>query len=216
MHVVIHNKTKPSGRRVTMMRFVMVMTFVFFSLFAFHLANASFINNGSNLIYDTDLNITWYVPDVENMKWGDALYWVTNLDAGGVTGWRLPTLTYENLNHDQYITTNEILFSEMQCLYYELGNSAGGPLIYKDPFANLGSFNYWTGVTYPSAPGLRYFAFNFGTGIHGYGDIIYNTFGVLAVHSGNVTTSQTPIPSAILLFAPGLADLALVRKRLLK
>ena len=36
-------------------------------------------NNGNNLIYDTDLDITWYNPNIGNMTWDQANIWITTL-----------------------------------------------------------------------------------------------------------------------------------------
>jgi hypothetical protein len=58
-------------------------------------ANATLIDNGGGLIYDTDLNITWYDNTYTGTQgnganWDQANAWATGLNVGGVTGWRLP------------------------------------------------------------------------------------------------------------------------------
>lgn len=198
-----------------MIRFVMAMTFVFFSLFAFHPANASLINNGNNLVYDTDLDITWYVPSVENMTWGQAMAWAANLVVGTASDWRLPTAGTTPTSGYYNI------FNELGHLYYvELENdmdSSNTVALKTGPFAYLQSANYWTNTTWSSYSESAW-VFSFRTGSFGHADKnpgpdYINFYYALAVHSGNVTTSQTPLPSAILLFVPGLAGLALVRKR---
>ena len=53
-------------------------------------AQAALIDNGSGLIYDTALNITWAQPDNVKSTWDAANSWATGLTVGGVTG-RMPT-----------------------------------------------------------------------------------------------------------------------------
>jgi hypothetical protein len=176
---------------------------------------ASLINYHNGLIYDTDLDITWYNPNIGNMTWGQAMSWATSLTAGGVNGWRLPTA----LNRDGSLPASgyNLVGSELGHLYYtELGNSSGG-LTNKGPFTNLQSVNYWTNTEWASFAGNAW-AFSFISGLQGYADknpnstyIIY--YSAMAVHDGNIGAPQTPIPGAILLFAPGLAGLAIIRKK---
>jgi hypothetical protein len=184
---------------------------------------ATLIDHGNNLIYDTDLNITWYNPNVGNMTWGEAMSWATSLTAGGVTGWRLPTA----INQDGSLPVSgyNLTGSELGHLYYtELGNtsrppgSINGGLTNMGPFTNLRSVNYWTSTEWARFSGNAW-AFSFISGLLGYGDknpnstyIIY--YSALAVHDGNVGVSHTPIPGAVFLFAPGLAGLALLRRKL--
>lgn len=64
-------------------------------------ANATLIDRGGGLIYDTDFNITW-LQDANYantsgydaggaMTWDEAMTWVSNLVYGGYDNWRLPT-----------------------------------------------------------------------------------------------------------------------------
>jgi len=192
--------------------------FALIAMFVFSPVHADLINNGNNLVYDNDLNITWYVPDLGSMTWSQAMTWAENLEVGTATDWRLPTLSYQDKNGDGKITVDEVFFSEMRNLYYELGNTEGGPLSNTGPFAYLTASNYWTDKAHPSAPTIRHFAFSFSTGGHGYGAEstgYADHFLVMAVHQGNIASaSETPIPGAILLFAPGLAFIAILRKKL--
>jgi len=57
------------------------------------LSNAALIDNGNNLIYDTNLNITWYDPVPTAMTWDQAMAWAAGLTAGGTTAgsWSLPS-----------------------------------------------------------------------------------------------------------------------------
>lgn len=226
-------------RRLAMAR-LMAMAFVIFALLSFNSAHAKYTTNSAhvkqthikhtksahvkqtknsnNLIYDAALNITWYNPIVDPMTWDEAISWITNLNnemIGGVTGWRLPSIV--NGAGGNPISTLDIAFSEMERLYLELGNLTGGPLTNTGPFSYLEPLNYWSSAEDPNAITLRALAFNFGSGKHGYGNKIDGTsFAVLAVHSGNVGVTQIPEPGILLLLGPGLAGLAIMRKKIIK
>jgi hypothetical protein len=178
------------------------------------------INNGTNLIYDADLGITWYNPNVGSMTWTQAISWIESLNdptlpLGGVMGWRLPFIV--NGVGGNPISTLDIAFSEMEHLYLELGNLAGGSLTNTGPFSYLEPFNYWSSADDTRAPTLRAFAFDFGSGKHGYGNKISGTsFAVLAVHSGNVGATQIPEPGVIFLFALGLVGIVVMRKKIIE
>ncbi len=218
-------------------------------------------SSGHQLIYDTDLNITWYDLTYQG-NWDQAMSWAAGLNVGGVTGWRLPqTLpvngsTY-NYSGNSYNGSSDIglnisapgsaypgsTASEMANLFYVgLGNKGdydvnGNPLPYATvntgPFRNLNlSGYYWSGTKYAPVPGAAwYFVFTeyVGSGYEGgqgweYEDDYYDgsvPLIALAVHSGDVLTDgevlpdgpSTPIPGAILLFAPSLAAIVALKRR---
>ena len=150
------------------------------------LANAALQNNGNDLIYDTDRNITWYNPNVSAMSWDQAMAWAEGLTVGGLTGWRLPSALNEDGSYPYY--GYGVTGSELGHLYYEgLGNAAYGPLTNTDPFSNLQPFNYWSSTVTAQYAGNA-FAFNFNTGDQGHADKNSANFFTVAVHSGNVGT----------------------------
>ena len=175
-------------------------------------AQADLVDNGNGLIYDTDLNITWYVVNTGNMTWSEAMQLVGNLSVDGVTGWRLPTATNFDGSYPSYgynVVTNEL----GHLFYEELGNDAHGSQINTDPFENLQIGNYWTDTTTSKFAGNA-FAFNFGNGYQGHANKnLSNNFYVITVHEGNIGGSHTPIPASVFLFAPALVGLAALRKR---
>lgn len=202
-------KAKPTcGRRFFMIR-TAIMAFVILVWSIFNPAQATLLNNGNNLIYDTDLKITWYNPSISDMDWYTAVSWANSLTAGGVTGWRLPSARNTDGSYPTY--EYNVTGSELGHLYYtELGNIAGGPLTNTGPFAHLQSINYWASESTERSE-INAFIFNFGSGRQGHANKPYIAgFSALAVHSGYV---HTPLPGAIFMFVPGLVGLAVIRKK---
>jgi hypothetical protein len=159
---------------------------VFLAVLGFSsVADAGLHDNGNDLVYDTDRDITWYNPNVPMMTWDQAMAWAEGLKVGGVTGWRLPTA----LNQDGSgpLSGYGVDGSELGHLYYqELDNPAGGPLKNTGPFANLHSIVYWSSTVWKEFAGNAW-AFNFDNGKQGFAskDLSVN-FSALAVHSGNI------------------------------
>ena len=144
-----------------LLAFLFVLTLVFgFSLHAqAELFNRGTDINGYRLIYDDDLNITWYDYTKSSTYWQPQMDWASSLTVtfGGTIydNWRLPS----SVNQDgtgpcePYNCTG----SEMGHLYYtELGNKG-----YEDTsgnsqpdygltntgyFQNLQAFVYWSGT----------------------------------------------------------------------
>jgi hypothetical protein len=167
------------------------------------LTSAALVDNGGGLIYDTDLNITWYdTASFGGGNWDAAMAWVAGLKAGGVSGWRLPTTP--GGAWPAYL-------GEMGHLYYdELKNTTGGPLTNTGPFVNLSASDYWSGTEYALNTDYAWDFYFYAGG--GGATIKTNTERALAVHDGNVV----PIPGAIFLLGPGLLGLAAVRRRFKK
>jgi hypothetical protein len=149
------------------------------------LASAELIDNKNGLIYDTDRNITWYIPKASDMDWNQAMAWVEGLTVGGVTGWRLPSALNQDGSYPYY--GYGAMESELGHLYYEeLNNVAGGPFADTVPFTNLRPINYWSSTVTTKFAGNA-FIFNFNNGKQGHAD--KNTvanFSAIAVHPGNI------------------------------
>jgi hypothetical protein len=159
------------------------LTVLGFSVFA----NAELQNNGNDLIYDTDLDITWYNPNISAMSWNQAMTWAEGLTAGGATGWRLPSALNENGSYPYY--GYAVVGSELGHLYYEaLNNAVYGPLARTESFVNLQPVNYWSSTVTAQYAGNA-FAFSFNNGKQGHADKnLTANFSAIAVHSGNVGT----------------------------
>ena len=228
-----------------MKRVVLAALVVLFLGFA-PIAHAALTNNGGGLIYDTVLNITWYDHLHLYDDWGGSTSWAASLNAGGVTGWTLPTtlpvngstynynLSYSGSSDFGWNITSPN--SEMAYLYYvELGNKGEFALDGSSttgwfpgqgstgPFKNLNlnpGVYYWSGT---EAPDNNVWFFDFSSGYQ-WKSWPGNNQVALAVHPGDVLGDgvvlpdgpTTPIPGAILLFGPGLVGLAVIRRRFKK
>jgi hypothetical protein len=183
-----------------MRRFVLVVLLTLLLGFS-SFTHAALIDNGGGLIYDTDRDITWYVPSLSPMTWSQAVSWiaglsVSNANVSNVMGWRLPSA----LNQDGTGPCGGYgcLGSEMGHLYYtELGNTPHGPFTNKGPFTNLQQANYWTALEWASFPGNAW-AFGFNSGLQGFANkdsAVY--FFAMAVRDGNVGESPRSVSEGV-------------------
>jgi hypothetical protein len=173
------------------------------------LANAALVNNGGGLIYDTDLNITWYDAADYPRNWSDSKTWAAGLTVGNTTAgtWRLPS-TVDGpyvLGYDGTTTAGfNITTSEMGHLYYtELGNKgyydvngkwqSGYGLVNKGPFTKLLDTYYWSGTEHSLDTKFAWFFPFYGGDQTLYSKV--NSGSALAVHPGNVG-APVPIPGA--------------------
>lgn len=181
------------------------------TLLTTHTANASLIDRGNGLIYDTDLDITWLsdanysmtsgYDDDGRMIWWEAEIWSNQLIYEGFDDWRLPS-GGECIN----LNCND---SEMSHLFYnELGITAGSSILNSsDPdmslFSNMQSYMYWSDYEYwLDSRTASYFA-----SLDGFqGDANkYDYKYALAVHDGDI--GAVPVPAAVWLFGSGLIGL---------
>ena len=201
------------------------------------MAQASLVDNGNGLIYDSDLNITWlqdfsypktsgYSSDGRLLFLSGAEQWAAALKFDGLTGWRLPTInvldnifSYSGTDWGYNGTTNNNEFAHLW--YVTLGNKsvydmhgvAQAPIVNTGPFINMIANYYFlsnaNGSVYPSKEG---WVFDAGIGAEGLGSGGWGY--AIAVHSGDVF-AVTPVhePSIILLFCSSLGLLALTRRR---
>lgn len=186
---------------------------------------------GNRLIYDNDLDITWYDYTNSYNTWQNQMNWAGGLSvtfgSNTYTDWRLPTVTdigndgcnygYSGTDCGYNVDTST---GEMAHLFYdELGNLAqyntsGSRLLTGFGLTNTGDFEnlksqstYWLGTEYD-----RYSAWNFSTTFGG----TYNYYKssldyAVAVRLGDVS-AVAPEPVSMILF--GVGGVVMVARRM--
>jgi hypothetical protein len=147
-------------KRAFILGVIMVMVLVCSMQAHAALQNLGTDSLGNRLIYDTDLNITWYDYSTAG-TWANQVAWANGLSvtfgSNTYTDWRLPTTTQPDSSCGSQFNPGgsfplqgygyNCTGSEMGHLYYtELGNSATGNLSNTGDFQNLQNSVYWSGT----------------------------------------------------------------------
>jgi len=206
------------------LRFV-ILLFTLFFLFTLS-AHAELFNRGTDslgnrLIYDSDLDVTWYDYTNSHDTWQNQINWASGLTVNFgdniYDDWRLPTTVDGPFNQSCEGTGTlgyNITSSEMGHLYYAtLGNIAyrtndcnninpGWGLVNKGPFINLQPDSYWSGTQFAAVPtnGWYFFFYNGLQNINPKGS---DNFSALAVRTGDVESTVAPEPISLILFVTG-------------
>lgn len=196
-------------------------------------AQATLIDRGGGLIYDSDQDLTW-LQDANYaggpMTWEAAMAWAEGLSYGGYYHWRLPIVmdtgtsgcnfSYSGTDCGYNIDTAT---GELAYMWYDiLGNIAycdtngncpqpGYGSTNTGPFTNVQFYNYWYGTEHATGT-YDAWLFGAGSGIQSYWNKPTNVFWAWAVHDGDVAAS-VPEPGTLLLLAAGLAGLSGARRR---
>lgn len=173
---------------------------------------------GNKLIYDTDLDITWYDFTNKYGSWDVQKAWVENLvvefNGTSYDDWRLPQglLTYDDFSKFYYNTD-----IELGHLYYtELGNPAFDRPIPNNPDLNFGVFENLVDYLYWDSLHDYTWFINHDTDVAGYCSLATGGHWInpteqlnhaIAVRDGDVPAVTTPIPGAVWMLGSGLASL---------
>jgi hypothetical protein len=169
----------------------------------FSIANAELVNNGNGLIYDTDLNVTFYDSPRVPMTWNQANAWAASLaitDVNGtvIKGWRLPTTPGTK--------QGAVKEGEMAHLYYTEWGNKYGYFISSGPFTNFNlttpgvvlkvGEHFWTSLTLNTNAGVAW-DYHMSWGFQ-HSDNKGCKFYAMAVHDGNVggLTNAAPTVAA--------------------
>ncbi len=195
-------------------------------------AHAAFIDAGGGMVYDTDLDVTWLKDanyamttgyDADGlMNWVDSVAWASSLSVGGVTGWRLPTMTTSGgprPNGNGQIVTGPTKSNEFGWLWHRLN---GGAYITDStdisPFINLPLQNsgptqyysewYWTAEE--AANNAWRMSMNCACWDSG-SDKLTSEWYAWAVHDGDI--AGVPEPPTLLLLATGLLGFSIAGRK---
>ena len=217
------------------MKQLLMFLFVIILVFGFSLQTHAALelrgtdNHGNRLIYDSDLNITWYDFSTSSGYWQDQINWAgaltVNFSGNIYNDWRLPSTVdgpyvygYDGTTTGGFNKTN----SEMGHLFYtELGNKGeydtsgnktGCSMLSPAPycltntglFINLQPSRYWSGTesaTRTAPWPVSGWSFSTYDGVQS--DASWNnSYSAIAVRDGDVTIAPEPI-SSILFFTGG-------------
>ncbi len=164
---------------------------------------------GNRLIYDTDLNITWYDHSKGWDNWQNQMDWTSALTVnfGGTVfdDWRLPT------TFNQECEGIDCINSEMGHLYYQdLGNdgyiSGCTPgvdcgLVNTGLFENLEAGRYWSDTLFGTDP-IDAWCFNNLYGIQSFHEgTVHKGHFAIAVRAGDIAVAPEPV--SMILFGVG-------------
>lgn len=168
---------------------------------------------GVNLIYDSDLKLTWLDYTNAPKRWSDQVNWAQGLGSGLTvtldtryqlmagdwgSGWRLPV----------WVSPSN---SELGTLKQELADPLNAGVFQRLITSSVGPYYgwYWSGTTDVNNSMMAW-AFDLSDGEQFLKYTGCRSYGV-AVHEGVV--APVPEPATLLLFGAGLAGLATVRRK---
>ncbi len=183
------------------------------SLAAYEAFVQSIITANGGVIYDTpndfdgndgvyDLSASDFDRNTGGMTWFGAQAWVSNLNYGGYSDWRLP-------NPSPVAGFGYESSSEMGHLFYnELGGTAGSAIPDTGTFSHQNSV-YWSGSEDAPNPNFAWY-FDTTQGAQ-FTNIKRNQLAAWAVRTGDVAT--VPVPGAVWLFGSVLLGFLGLKRR---
>lgn len=204
-----------------------ILIILFIILLSIANAEATLIDRGGGLIYDTDLNITWLqdanyaktsgYDDNGLMTWQQAMVWADNLVYAGYEDWRLPVTVQPDLSCSGQQWGGSAGYdcsgSSMGHLYYTaLGNDAMEVISNTDPFVNLQPDGYWSRTSWEPYPHHAW-EFDFYSGYQGV-DLKIKDYSeghyAMAVHEGDI--GVVPEPASLSLLVLGIAGISVWKR----
>jgi hypothetical protein len=182
-----------------------------------NLANATLINRGNGMIYDSVQNITWLQNanlSGTKMNWEDSLAWADSLSVGSFDDWRLSNpdpicglavynCTVNELGHLFY---NEFGLTQGQ----GVSSLFGGTNANFNLFINVQASIYWSGAEYAPLTASAWY-FNTNTGIQSAGNKQNGLYYGWAVRDGDVVA--VPAFRSLAIFSLGLLGLAACKRQ---
>lgn len=138
------------------------------------LTYGKFQDNGNGTVTDQMTGLMWQSMEIRPKKWQQALAYCRQLDLGGYTDWRLPTI------------------KELSTLVNE---SRINPSIDTTFFPGTRSASYWSSTTFTGHPGFAWHV-RFDNGLEYNGGYKGRRYFVRAVRGGRIAAAH-PLPSTL-------------------